>query len=85
MSNLFRDQMQTPLERAVYWTEFVMRHNGTNHLRLGSVDLAPYQRALIDVYVVLILSALIPLLFTVFCIRKCCCRRQSVSVNKKHQ
>ena len=24
-SNLFRDQIQTPLERAVFWTEFVIR------------------------------------------------------------
>ena len=81
---MFRDQLQTPLERAVYWTEFVLRHNGTNHLRLGSVDLAPYQRALIDVYLVLFTIALIPLLLTVLCFKKCVCSRK-LDLDKKKQ
>lgn len=86
ISGLFRDQLQSPLDRAVYWTEFVIRHKGTDHLRLGSVDLAPYQRALIDVYAVLILIALIPFLITLFCIRRCCFRRPvSVSLDKKNK
>ena len=27
------DQLQPPLERAVYWTEYVIRHGGATHLR----------------------------------------------------
>ncbi len=84
MSNLFSDQIQSPLERAVFWTEFVLRHNGTDHLRLGSVDLSSYQRNLIDVYLILALCAAIPLLLTYFCVRKCC-RRRSVTIEKKRQ
>ena len=76
LSDLFRDQIQPPLERAVFWTEFVLRHNGTGHLRLGSVDLAPYQRNLIDVYFILALCTAIPLVLMYFCLRKCCFRRQ---------
>lgn len=73
ISNTFRDQIQPPLERAVFWTEFVLRHKGTEHLRLGSIDLAPYQRALVDVYFVMSLFFIVPLLVMFFIARKCCC------------
>lgn len=76
ISGMFRDQIQPPLERAVFWTEFVLRHKGTDHLRLGSIDMAPYQRALVDVYFVFSLFFIIPLLLVFFCVRKCCCAKR---------
>jgi len=30
MSNVFRDQADHPLDRAVFWSEYVIRHNGIN-------------------------------------------------------
>ena len=84
LSTLFRDQIQPPLERAVFWTEFVLRHEGTEHLRLGSINLEPYQKALLDVYMVLALFLIIPIVVMFFCVRKCCCRR-TVSSEKKKQ
>lgn len=74
LSNLFRDQLETPLERAVYWTEFVLRHNGAEHLRLGSRDQNFIQRNLVDVYLILILIGIIPLVLTLFCVWKICCQ-----------
>ncbi|XP_062122126.1 UDP-glucosyltransferase 2-like [Drosophila sulfurigaster albostrigata] len=38
-SKLYKDQKDTPLERAVWWTEYVIRHNGAKHLRSASRDL----------------------------------------------
>jgi len=35
LSSIFSDQPQTPLERAVFWTEYVIRHNGILNQRLG--------------------------------------------------
>lgn len=84
LSNLFRDQTNSPLERAIYWTEYLLRHKGVDHLKLGSLDLAPYQRTLVDVYIVLALSTLIPLILFYFCARKCC-RRRNVSPERKRQ
>jgi glucuronosyltransferase len=80
--HLFHDQLQTPLERAVYWTEFVIKH-GTEHLKMGSRDLPLYQRSLIDVYLILIISAIIPLLLTVVCLRICCRRKVKANKEKK--
>ena len=76
-SKLFHDQPQSALERAVFWTEFAIRHNGTEHLQLSSRNLASYQRALIDVYLILTLAAICPLLVAVWFLRKCCCRRRN--------
>jgi glucuronosyltransferase len=48
-----RDQPLTPLEQAVYWTEYVIRHKGAPHLRSAVLDLAWYQYFLLDVIAVL--------------------------------
>lgn len=39
VSNRFRDQRNTPMETAIYWVEYVVRHKGAPHLRVGAVDL----------------------------------------------
>lgn len=39
----------TGLERAVWWTEYVVRHKGTEHLKSPAKDLPLYQYFLLDV------------------------------------
>jgi glucuronosyltransferase len=34
-----RDQKENNVEKAVYWTEYVIRHKGARHLDLPSKDL----------------------------------------------
>ncbi|XP_046661713.1 UDP-glucosyltransferase 2-like isoform X1 [Homalodisca vitripennis] len=53
LSQLFRDRPMTPLQTAVYWTEYVIRHQGAPHLRPASVNLPLYQYLLLDVIAVL--------------------------------
>jgi glucuronosyltransferase len=64
-----RDQPRTPLEQAVYWTEYVIRHKGAPHLRSAVVDLAWYQYFLLDVIAVLALAAVSTLLIMCFVCR----------------
>ena len=87
VSLLLRDQPETPLERAVFWTEHVLRHNGTRHLELGSRNLNFYQRALIDVYAIIITICILPFILFGLCVRRCCCkkRKSSLDVDKKTQ
>lgn len=72
LSQLFRDQLQTPLDRATYWAEYVIRHGGVEHLRLGSRDLSPLQRSLADVYsLFFVVFVILPVAVLVLCFRKC--------------
>lgn len=57
VSNLMRDQFESPVQRAVYWIEYVIRHRGVHHLRSPTRDLSVYQQSLIDVIVFLVLIA----------------------------
>ncbi len=49
VSELMRDQKERPLDRAVYWIEYVIRHQGAQHLRSPSRHLDLYQRGLVDI------------------------------------
>jgi glucuronosyltransferase len=39
----------SPLDTAIFWTEYVIRHGGATHMRSAALDLAWYQYLLIDV------------------------------------
>lgn len=60
---LLRDQKETPLERAIYWTEYVIRHKGAYHLQSPAKDLNFIQYYLIDVVLFVALAV-----FTIFAI-----------------
>jgi hypothetical protein len=49
LSNIFRDQPDKPLDRAVYWTEYVMRHKGAVHMRSAARELNFFQYHSLDV------------------------------------
>uniref|UniRef100_A0A0P6EHC7 UDP-glucuronosyltransferase n=1 Tax=Daphnia magna TaxID=35525 RepID=A0A0P6EHC7_9CRUS len=49
VSELIRDQMETPLDRVIYWIEYIIRHKGAPHLRTASRKLSLHQRFLFDV------------------------------------
>ncbi|XP_072946224.1 UDP-glycosyltransferase UGT5-like [Epargyreus clarus] len=40
LRTLMHDQPQTPLERAIWWTEHVLRHGGAKHLRAPAANMS---------------------------------------------
>ncbi|GLG97712.1 UDP-glucuronosyltransferase, partial [Gryllus bimaculatus] len=48
LSNQFRDRPDTPLNTAVWWTEYVIRNKGADHLRSAALELSWYQYFLLD-------------------------------------
>ena len=65
VSDLMRDQMESPLDRAVYWIEYVIRHKGAPHLRTASRKLFFFQRSLFDVFLFVVVCSGV-VLFLVF-------------------
>ncbi len=76
LSSLFRDRPVDPLENALFWTEYVLRHD-TTHLKPLGMNQTWYSRRLLDVYLFIGLSFLSSILM-MFCLLKLCisiCRR----------
>ncbi|XP_073489768.1 UDP-glucuronosyltransferase 1A1-like isoform X3 [Aquarana catesbeiana] len=80
LSDLHLDRPIHPLDLAVHWVEFVMRHKGAPHLRPAAHDLNWIQYHSIDVFAflfaVLVTSLFISIKCCAFTLR-CCCRRKS--------
>jgi hypothetical protein len=65
-SALSKDEPGNSLNRAVWWAEYVIRHNGAKHLRSAAIDFAWYQYLLLDVAAFLLL--LLALTVLVLCL-----------------
>ncbi|XP_066267111.1 UDP-glucuronosyltransferase 2B33-like isoform X2 [Branchiostoma lanceolatum] len=63
-----RDQPQSPMERAVWWIEHVIKHGGLPHLRSRAIELSFYQYYLLDV-IALIVAVISAVLLSCW---KCC-------------
>ncbi|XP_075009896.1 UDP-glucuronosyltransferase 1A1-like isoform X2 [Calonectris borealis] len=79
LSDLHLDRPIHPLDLAVHWVEFVMRHKGAPHLRPAAHDLNWIQYHSLDVIAfllaVVLLSLFISLKCCLFCCRKCCSKK----------
>ena len=62
VSAISKDEPQSSLNRAVWWTEYVIPHNWAKHLRSAALDLVWYQYLLLDVAVFLFILVAITVL-----------------------
>lgn len=49
-SRIFQDRPMKPVDTAIWWIEYVLRHNGTSYLMPISVKQTWYQRRLLDIW-----------------------------------
>ncbi|XP_036432088.1 UDP glucuronosyltransferase 5 family, polypeptide A1 [Colossoma macropomum] len=66
LSRLHRDQPMKPLDRAVFWIEYVMRHGGAPHLRTQSFRMSWVVYHSVDVILTLLGAMIIILFITVY-------------------
>ncbi|XP_031704613.1 UDP-glucuronosyltransferase 2C1-like isoform X1 [Anarrhichthys ocellatus] len=79
LSRLHRDQPMKPLDTALFWMEFVMRHKGAAHLRTESYRMPWYSYHSVDVMLLLLTVALFVLLIVAGLVWSCfrlCCKRK---------
>ncbi|KAJ8708418.1 hypothetical protein PYW07_010543 [Mythimna separata] len=61
LHSVMRDQPQPPLERAVWWTEHVLRHGGARHLRAPAANMSWSQYLELELVFILLLGFLVAL------------------------
>lgn len=87
LSALHLDRPIEPLDLAVHWVEFVMKHKGAPHLRPAAHDLNWIQYYSIDVIASLLATAFLFLFISLkccmFCCKKCICKSTRLSKKSK--
>uniref|UniRef100_A0A8C0TLJ9 glucuronosyltransferase n=1 Tax=Canis lupus familiaris TaxID=9615 RepID=A0A8C0TLJ9_CANLF len=81
LSGIHHDQPIKPLDRAVFWIEYVMRHQGAKHLRPASHDLTWFQYHSLDVIGFLLACVATAIFVTTQCCLFCC--RKVAKTGKK--
>jgi glucuronosyltransferase len=80
-----KDQPQSPLETAVFWTEYVIRHNGAPHMKSAAVNMPWWQVHLIDVYAAIFTVLFASLYIKWKLIKWCCCRKRKSVASRKSE
>lgn len=70
ISKRYRDQPKRPLETAIYWVEYIARHNGAPHLHSAGQDLSFLAYHNLDILLAIIAIKA----FFIIVIKLCCCR-----------
>lgn len=67
---MFHDQPLKPLDKAVFWIEYVIHHNGAHHLKTSANNLNWIQFLLIDIIFVLSIITIILLVIINYTMKK---------------
>uniref|UniRef100_A0A3P8TRZ4 UDP-glucuronosyltransferase n=1 Tax=Amphiprion percula TaxID=161767 RepID=A0A3P8TRZ4_AMPPE len=84
MSRLHRDQPMAPMDQAVFWVEYVIRHKGAPHLRTEAYKMPWYSYYCLDVLLLLLTAVTVLLMSTVAVFQFLCCRRQRKTKSKQN-
>ncbi|XP_070571454.1 UDP-glucuronosyltransferase 2A2-like [Ptychodera flava] len=82
LSDIHRDQPLHPLDRAVFWIEYVLTHGGASHLRPAGLDQPSYQYYLLDVLCFFVFVIFLLMFFLRIICRFLCISCQTFKINK---
>lgn len=82
VSRIWHDRTMSPLETAVYWTEYVARYQGAPNLQSKASSLPLYQQLQLDViaFIGLVMYILIYVLYKILSVLCCCCCQKEEEV-----
>jgi glucuronosyltransferase len=84
-SAVSKDRPDKPLDSAVWWAEYVLRHNGARHLRSAAMDLTWYQYLLLDVVAAMLVVLLLASYLTYKILRSLFLRLMAISSSKSEK
>ncbi|XP_030674300.1 UDP-glucuronosyltransferase 2A1 isoform X3 [Nomascus leucogenys] len=85
LSRIHHDQPVKPLDRAVFWIEFVMRHKGAKHLRPAAHDLTWFQYHSLDVIGFLLVCVTTAIFLVIRCCLFSCQKLGKIGKKKKRE
>jgi glucuronosyltransferase len=83
VSKLFKDRPETPLSTAVWWTEYILRHNDTSALRPLSINQTWYQIRLLDVWFFVFSVPLIAIALLLWVVNTCLSKTRQLRLKLK--
>ncbi|XP_062551807.1 UDP-glycosyltransferase UGT5-like [Armigeres subalbatus] len=83
LSKLFTDNPTDPLEEAIFWIEYVVRHRGATHLKSAAVKMPWYQYLLLDIAAVAAGILLTIIWLVRYLLIKACGLKSDKKVSKK--
>jgi heme/copper-type cytochrome/quinol oxidase subunit 2 len=72
-----------PVDLAVWWTEYALRHKETPFLKPKGIHQTWYQRRLVDVWAVVFVAINLILLLIIIVVYKCVCRKAKATPKAK--
>lgn len=84
-SNLFRDRPQKPMETAIFWTEYVLRHHGAKHMQANSVHLNFWQLNSYDVVGFLMAIVIVIIYINIYILRLIWCKLFGSKIKSKKE
>lgn len=82
LSKIFKDRPMSPQQTVVYWTEYVIRHQGADHLKAAGRKLSYIEFHMIDVYATLF-AATFGLVFVIYKILRLFFKKSRAKKQKK--
>lgn len=80
-SSIYHDRPMKPMETAVFWIEYVIKHRGAPHLRVAGLQMPWYKYFMVDVIGCVVL-ALVLTAYVLNAIIRRICRRKYGKINR---
>lgn len=83
LSKVFRDQPEKPLERAIWWVEWVLRNPEANYHQSSAIDKSLARKYAYDVLLVIFITLAISIHLIIYSVYHFVFKKQSTSTERK--
>lgn len=85
ISSISKDNLVNPMDEALFWVEYVIRHKGAKHLKSNAIHMSWFSYLLLDVLLVNIVTVSLGAFLIVWVIKKCVCCDKNIAIADKKQ